>query len=116
MLKFAKLGKVFQMRFTHGDDDYCMVISIYTDKISGTFGYEYSVKYGIDNPTLINLEKFGYYEIESRSMNSLELIMTEILNQAVNNIVNNDIPLDLNEEKIKELYIPLFIRFIKKES
>ena len=116
MLELGVLGRsVFQMRFQCGNDNYSMVISIYFDKICGSFGYEYAVKSSIDSNKSYILYKLGTFEIESSIINKTELVMREILNQAVDNITNYELPIDLDEKKVKEFYIPLFIKFIKEK-
>lgn len=116
MLELGVLVRsVFQMRFQCGDDNYCMVISIYFNKICGSFGYEYVVKSSIDSKKSYILEKLGEFEIEGTTFDKIEFVMNEILKQAADNIMNHDLPLDLDDEKVKGFYIPLFMKFIKEK-
>lgn len=116
MLELEVLGRsVFQMRFQCGNDQYCMVINIYSNKIYGTLGYEYLVKNSIDSNKVYELEKLVEFEVEGTTHDKIELIMNEILKQSGYIIMNYDLPLDLNDEKVSGLYIPLFRRFIKEK-
>lgn len=115
MLELGVLGRsVFQMRFHCGDDRYCMIISIYFDKVSGTFGYEYAVK-NFNSNKVYELEKLGRFEMEGTTHNKIELVMNEILKQSSDTIMNHDLPLDFDEEKVNKFYIPLFSKFIKEK-
>ena len=116
MLELGVLGRsVFQMRFQCGNDQYCMVISIYSNKIYGTLGYEYSVKNSINSNKVYELEKLGSFEMEGTTRNNIGLVMIEILKQSADAIMNHDLPLDLDDEKVRGFYIPLFSKFIKEK-
>ena len=115
MLELGVLGRsVFQMRFQCGNDQYCMVISIYSNKICGTLGYEYSVK-NFNSNKVYELEKLGSFEMEGTTRNNIGLVMIEILKQSADAIMNHDLPLDLDDEKVRGFYIPLFSKFIKEK-
>ena len=115
MLELGVLGRsVFQMRFQCGNDQYCMVISIYSNKICGTLGYEYSVK-NFNSNKVYELEKLGSFEMEGTTRNNIGLVMIEILKQSANAIMNHNLPLDLDDEKVRGFYIPLFSKFIKEK-
>ena len=116
MLELAAVGRfAFQMRFQSNDDNYCMIISIYNNKIRGVFGFEYAVSKSFDSKESYVLDKFGEFEIEGITNDKIELVMKEILKQSVDTIMNYDIPLNLDDKKVKEFYIPLFMKFIKEK-
>lgn len=114
MLKFSTTGSktLFEMRFTSNDDNYIMRILIINDKIiSGNFGIEYLIKESLNSNEFSAFEDYSFYETEYNEENIQEF-MNELVNQAADYIINN-LCLDFDIEKVKEVYIPLFIKFIK---
>ena len=53
--------------------------------------------------------------MEGTTRNNIGLVMIEILKQSADAIMNHDLPLDLDDEKVRGFYIPLFSKFIKEK-